>query len=153
KIIIDFCADGGAYTPTNVPTTGPDINDGLERIGKPPGVVYADYTPEIPPGDIEDFVDDVPERLTPDQLCSLLNGRPSKTTLEIVNDLLEEPKYSALRNVLKNDDDIVNFLLYIAAILGSITIDEICGINDVPVDDICSVDDAIENVQRLVFEM
>lgn len=58
---------------------------------------------------IKDFIKEVFDSLTLVQICGLLNGEPTKETLDIIKNILAKNKYEPLKEIFASDYDIIIF--------------------------------------------
>lgn len=149
-----FCQDGSTlnlpsdFGLVKITDYVPDIAD-VVRVGTPPNKVGC------PDRDFQDFLDELSKNLTPAQICSLLNGRPSDAVLDIIEDVLED--FPCLRDSLNSQEDWIRFFKSIGDVIGQKNINDICSIAEGitfgfdPFD--CNFGSALLDVQNQVYQM
>jgi hypothetical protein len=140
--------------------SGPGLVD-IERAGGDVGIDPIDAADDfvnenegdIPSDLLRDFLREVSISLSPAQLCALLGGNPSKMTMEIINDILDQERFTPLREFFDSDEKIIEFFAHLGRILGAARARDICEIGPVPTLDPCNVQDSAEALIRSLYEI
>ena len=108
----------------------------------------------IDQGTLAEFIREVGASLTASQLCGLLSGMPTKLTLEIINDLLDQPRFSTLRAFFNNDQKIIDFFKNMGNMLGQVSVRQaVCEVDPSPMGNPCDSEDAAERLMRDFYNL
>lgn len=66
---------------------------------------------------LQQFIKEVFDSLTANQICSLLNGEPSEATLFVIETILRKPVYQPLRQMFQDRSEIVAFFANLGTII------------------------------------
>lgn len=112
-------------------------------------IINPDIT--IPGFDLSDFIDEVFGSLTPSEICALLRGEPSEKVLSIIRDILDEPRFAAIKAIFVTDSSIIVFFEELGKILGQKELLNLCEFDPGVSVDPCDIEQEYEDLQRRLF--
>lgn len=136
---------------------GEDLKDTVQAF-PPKNTVSAPVPPQCTNETILQFLQEISESLTVSQLCGLLTGNASSTTIDIIFDILNQDKYECLSVYIQDITDLQNFFQNFGGIIGLERINKICqmaeeknNFENHSLD--CTRDDYIRSLQKQLYQM
>lgn len=110
-------------------------------------VSYPNYSDAL-----KSFIKEVFDSLTAIQICGLLNGEPTKETLDIINNILAKPLYKEIKeNILKSESDIILFFSNLGDVIDKTVFCDIGDSQDNTLDP-CMAVDSVNNLYKQLYK-
>jgi len=151
-----FCQDGSTF---NLPEDfgSVDMNDLPVNTPYPFDAPNHAKSPNCSEEMIKEFVEDVSNSLTPSQLCLLLHGETTAIITEVVMNILEQDKFSCLKDKF-GEEGWLEFFESFGMVIGNQILDNLCRtaegtsvLNNKTFD--CSFEEGLKKAQESVYKL